>query len=193
MSFKKGNVPWNVDKNHLKYKEYIEIVREVGKKRKGKSPHNKNRTKENYDPLKRTSKTLKEKYKNDKNIKCGFNEKNSPSKKIKNRKKASIRMKKNNPMYLLKGEKHPHWNNGSSFEPYSVDWTKTLKRSIKERDKFRCHICGSDNKLMVHHIDYNKKNCNLDNLVTLCNSCHSKTNSNRNKWIKYFKDILRCQ
>ena len=24
-----------------------------------------------------------------------------------------------------KGDKNPNWNNGSSFEPYSVDWTET--------------------------------------------------------------------
>ena len=38
-----------------------------------------------------------------------------------------------------------------------------------------------------NHIDYNKKNCNSDNLITLCHNCHSKTNHNRNNWINYFK------
>jgi 5-methylcytosine-specific restriction endonuclease McrA len=36
-------------------------------------------------------------------------------------------------------------------------------------------------------IDYNKKNCNPENLITLCNKCHMKTNHNREKWIKFLK------
>lgn len=36
----------------------------------------------------------------------------------------------------------------------------------------------------VHHIDYDKKNNNPENLITLCHSCHAKTNSNREYWTK---------
>jgi len=32
----------------------------------------------------------------------------------------------------LKGEKSYNWRGGKSFEPYSVDWTETLKRAIRE-------------------------------------------------------------
>jgi hypothetical protein len=91
------------------------------------------------------------------------------------------------------GEKAPNWRGGKSFEPYSVDWKKTLKISIRERDKYRCKICGEpqgDEALSVHHIDYNKLNCNPDNLISLCRSCHVKTNYNREKWIEYFNNIL---
>ena len=85
-----------------------------------------------------------------------------------------------------KGIKSPNWRGGLSFEPYSVDWTKTLKRSIRERDKYTCKICGKEPSISVHHIDYNKKNCNPINLITLCVNCHSKTNYNREKWLEYF-------
>lgn len=40
-------------------------------------------------------------------------------------------------------EKHPNWKGGKSFEPYTVDWTETLKRSIRERDKYNCQVCGN--------------------------------------------------
>jgi len=83
-------------------------------------------------------------------------------------------------------DKCTFWQGGKSFEPYSIDWTRTLRRSIRERDNYLCMIClkyGYD----VHHIDYNKKNCNPDNLITLCRGCHMKTNLNRSKWIAYFK------
>ena len=87
-------------------------------------------------------------------------------------------------------EKCNFWRGGISFEPYSVDWTYTLKRAIRERDKFRCRLCNKDNYLVVHHIDYNKKNSNSDNLITLCPSCHSKTNINREKWKQLFKQLM---
>ena len=84
-----------------------------------------------------------------------------------------------------RGSKCYFWKGGISYEPYSVDWTETLKRAIRERDHYICQICN-ENGWIVHHIDYNKKNCNPDNLITLCSSCHTRTNHNRNFWIAYF-------
>jgi hypothetical protein len=37
-------------------------------------------------------------------------------------------------------------------------------------------------KLHVHRVDYNKKNCETSNLISLCNSCHMRTNFNRKEW-----------
>ena len=85
-----------------------------------------------------------------------------------------------------KGEKNHNWLGGKSFKPYTIDWTETLKRSIRERDKYTCQICGKEPSVYCHHIDYDKKNCNPNNLITLCCSCHSKTNINRDYWTKYF-------
>jgi hypothetical protein len=91
-----------------------------------------------------------------------------------------------------KGEMSANWQGGKSFEPYSVDWSKTLKRSIRERDKYTCQICykpQGDIALCVHHIDYDKKNCDPKNLVTLCISCHTKTNGNREFWKNFFSPL----
>jgi len=87
-------------------------------------------------------------------------------------------------------EKSHFWKGGISYLPYSVNWTKTLKRSIRERDKYTCQICKKEPSTQVHHIDYNKQNCNPDNLITLCISCHAKTNFNRDYWIKYFHNLM---
>jgi hypothetical protein len=87
-------------------------------------------------------------------------------------------------------EKCPFWMGGISEKRYTSDWTKTLRRSIRERDQYICQICSREPSISVHHIDYNKLNCNPDNLITLCVSCHSKTNNNRNYWKKYFKRRL---
>lgn len=77
------------------------------------------------------------------------------------------------------GEKCHLWKGGISYEPYSVDWTKTLKKAIRERDHYTCQMYGelqSDRAFDVHHIDEDKENCNPDNLITLCHKCHSKVN-----------------
>jgi hypothetical protein len=89
----------------------------------------------------------------------------------------------------LQGSKSFFWNGGLSYLPYSIDWTRSLRISIRERDKYTCQLCGKkqgDRAFDVHHIDYNKLNCNSDNLITLCNKCHRKTNFNRKYWIIFF-------
>ena len=75
----------------------------------------------------------------------------------------------------LRGDKSHLWQGGKSYEIYSIDWTETLRRSIRERDHYTCQRCGklqSDKAFDVHHVDGNKKNCNPDNLITLCRKCH---------------------
>jgi len=87
---------------------------------------------------------------------------------------------------ILQSKNNPNWQGGKSFEPYSVDWTQTLKRSIRERDNYICRICNQYGS-SVHHKDYDKKNCDPKNLITLCVKCHTKTNHNRDYWLDYFK------
>jgi hypothetical protein len=82
-----------------------------------------------------------------------------------------------------KGEKATLWKGGIQFEPYSPEFSREYRKSIRKRDGYRCRLCGKLGK-SVHHIDYNKKNSNSLNLVTLCFRCHSKTNHNRKYWIK---------
>ena len=92
-----------------------------------------------------------------------------------------------------KGKDNPAFIDGRSRERgYTGEWTKKLRDSIKERDKLTCKICGKKNitiDLAVHHIDYKKENCNQENLVSLCRSCHTMTNFNRKRWIKFFETI----
>ena len=92
-----------------------------------------------------------------------------------------------------KGENNSNWQGGKSFELYGVNWTETVKHSIRERDHYTCRICGKTQENIaqdVHHIDYDKQNCNPVNLITLCHVCHVTTNKNRERWIKYFQDKL---
>lgn len=92
-----------------------------------------------------------------------------------------------------RGENHHWWNGGTSFEPYTRDWTNTLRRSIRERDNYTCQLCGEeqgDVAFSVHHIDYDKANCSPDNLITLCKSCHGKTTLHRDCWKEIFSNLL---
>ena len=87
----------------------------------------------------------------------------------------------------ISGEKNPNWQGGISKKPYPFNFNKELKELIKKRDNYICQICNKNPiRLVVHHIDYNKKNCNPDNLITLCYTCHCRTNYKRKYWIKYF-------
>jgi len=104
---------------------------------------------------------------------------------------------KNNSMYGRIGNKNPLWIEDRSLFIYPTEWTDILKEAIRKRDKYICQECGVhqdelegwNKKLDVHHVDYAKKNCDLNNLITLCRFCHIKTNYNREKWKKYFQSL----
>lgn len=86
-------------------------------------------------------------------------------------------------------EKHYNWQGGKSFEKWGINFNKTFKELIKLRDH-TCVICGGENKLQVHHIDYNKLNSIKENCVALCVNCHMKTNFNRKQWTSFFQSLL---
>lgn len=89
------------------------------------------------------------------------------------------------------GSKAPGWKGGTSFESYGLEWTPRLKHEIKMRDGFCCGICHSNKCLHIHHINYDKKNNDPDNLITLCNRCHSRTNlNNRHYWTKILQLLV---
>lgn len=86
----------------------------------------------------------------------------------------------------MRGSNNPCWNGRTSFAPYSLEFNDELKQKIRERDQYTCIVCGSEGKL-VHHIDYDKNNNRENNLVTVCRSCHGKTNFNRKSWLLLFR------
>lgn len=85
----------------------------------------------------------------------------------------------------LTGENSPTWRGGISYEPYTPEFNRRLKRAIRERDNHQCQICGAPENGRthhVHHIDYDKAHSEPENLITLCISCHPRTNGNRAHW-----------
>ena len=92
------------------------------------------------------------------------------------------------------GEKHYNWQNGISKLPYAFDFTDELKQYIKDRDFNICQEpnCMEVSDLVTHHIDYNKQNSSIDNLISLCRKHHSKTNGKKKReyFTNYYQEIL---
>ena len=55
---------------------------------------------------------------------------------------------------------------------YPKNWYMK-KAKILSRDNFKCVGCGSS-KVLIHHIDGNRRNNKDSNLSTLCPICHKK-------------------
>lgn len=96
---------------------------------------------------------------------------------------------------LSKGKKNGRYVHGLAYEPYSIEFTEQLKESIRKRDNYTCQFCNKRQetyyrKLDVHHINYNKKNCNKNNLISLCSKCNTKVNANRDYYFAYFIYIM---
>lgn len=93
----------------------------------------------------------------------------------KNHKKAISDHHKNDPNWHTKGkyfDKHYGWKTG----------IRSYRRAKLSEVPLLCNICGVGEKkfsngksnLIVHHIDENRENNALNNLMVLCISCHRK-------------------
>jgi hypothetical protein len=55
-----------------------------------------------------------------------------------------------------------------------------------------CNVCGSNGDLLVHHIDGDRNNNQLENLIPVCETCHGKihaSNDKGEKWDKYTEKL----
>jgi len=109
----------------------------------------------------------------------------------------SIRAKWKNEEYRkkLSGKNANLWKGGISPKPYEIEFNNELKEQIRERDNHTCQECGFNQeqlgrKLDVHHINFNKKNNPPNNLISLCRSCHTQTQFNRQNWTNYFQNKI---
>jgi len=105
---------------------------------------------------------------------------------------------------LASGEKSSNWQGGISKLPYAFDFNNELTEFIHDRDSHVCLICSIteeehikeyDCAFHTHHIDYDKLNSNPNNLITLCVSCHTKTNGKRKRdyWKELFINLLKSK
>lgn len=89
---------------------------------------------------------------------------------------------------------HGKCSNGNTVG-YPSKWTHEFRESIRNRDNRICRVCGTteeeeNRSLSVHHIDYNRENTTEGNCISLCNSCHAKTNHSREEWAGFFKLLM---
>jgi len=94
---------------------------------------------------------------------------------------------------------HPSYIDGRKLNPYPNEFLR-LKEKIKNRDTYTCQNCGMTEEehiivigygLTCHHIDYDKYNNNLDNLITLCTWCNVRANKNRDYWTEYYQQKVQ--
>jgi len=92
------------------------------------------------------------------------------------------------PLYLAGHNNRLYEYNILNIE-YDKNFNIKLRKFIKNRDFNICQTpgCMNTENLHVHHVDYDKKNSKPENLITLCGSCHSKTNSKKNR--SYFTEF----
>jgi 5-methylcytosine-specific restriction endonuclease McrA len=91
------------------------------------------------------------------------------------------------------GKGNSQWKGGIGRFPYCYDWqNKEYKNYIKERDGGVCQLTGCNKSidLVIHHVDYIKENCNVENLITLCRGCNTKVNVKRESYTKFFRSLL---
>lgn len=78
-------------------------------------------------------------------------------------------------------------------QKYCKLFNETFKELIRNRFHRECYLCSKlegKRKLSVHHVNYDK-NCLCGSsceFVPLCQSCHCKTNHNRQTW----EDLIMC-
>ena len=64
----------------------------------------------------------------------------------------------------------------SDYDKYlkSKEW-QVRRELIKSRDQYKCRLCHSEERIVVHHATYQNRGHELDiDLITLCSSCHGR-------------------
>jgi hypothetical protein len=176
--FKRGHIPWNKGKEGYQIASYVHWLNKPNSKHP-KSNQGKHIWEGKIHPLKG---------------------------KIGNRKgiKASIETREKLRQSHLGQEA---WNKGKGlgrvYYYYPSLFSNAIFRAkIKTRDDYVCQECNISEEehiivfsyaLSIHHIDYDKKNCNPTNLITVCHACNARANHNKDYWQQHFQDLLKSR
>ena len=99
-----------------------------------------------------------------------------------------------NPMYGVRGDRHPGWKGGCTPERqdcyHSEEWHRA-SLLVRRRDKARCRRCGMTTTLHIHHIEsfaVAELRTESTNLVLLCQKCHAWVHGSANTEREYIID-----
>lgn len=88
---------------------------------------------------------------------------------------------------------------GQATRAYPRGWNKNHKALVRKRDGFCCQVCGKPESTRkahhVHHIDYDKDNLDITNLITVCAKCHGSMHGDltkRQNWKKVLSSLLEA-
>ena len=73
--------------------------------------------------------------------------------------------------------------------PFFKNGTGLFRKLAKELLPIKCSLCESKKYLNVHHVDGNRENNNISNLIYLCRSCHNRAHNVIHN-IKHMKEKL---
>lgn len=66
--------------------------------------------------------------------------------------------------------------------------TDYRNKCLREKDEI-CEICGSDENILVHHLDGDRSNNAIENLVPVCDGCHRQIHNKNPEVAEYVRKL----
>lgn len=70
----------------------------------------------------------------------------------------------------------------------NINKSNYRKRAIEAKGRY-CQICGSEDDIVVHHVDGDKENASLKNLLPVCKKCHKSIHHGRVGYEKWYQKL----
>jgi 5-methylcytosine-specific restriction endonuclease McrA len=71
---------------------------------------------------------------------------------------------------------------------------REFRKKVRARDRFKCKMCQSKEKLQVHHIirwtDSPWLRYDVTNGITLCKECHNSIKGSEHIWASYLSKLI---
>lgn len=78
-----------------------------------------------------------------------------------------------------------HWNAGRVQIPRGQRVRKLSRHTYHKVVEDSCELCAKESTLQVHHLDGNRENNGVSNLITLCAACHQRLHSKNLEVVLY--------
>lgn len=90
----------------------------------------------------------------------------------------------NEPTKIKKLKRHKKKWDRRAYYKQLFEKKEKEKDTLREYFDNRCQVCGKHQKrekrrLAMHHLDQNKQNNNIKNLMVLCSQCHTLIHCNK--------------